>query len=261
MILDKIVTATRQRVEDQMRFIPIDLLESLARDRNGTLDFKPAITRSADKEICFICEVKKASPSKGVIAQKFDFMQIAEDYEQAGASAISILTEPNYFLGNIKYLQRISEMSTIPTLQKDFIISEYQVYQAKISGASAVLLICAILSDKELERFIYLINFFRMNALVEAHDETEVKRAIDAGASIIGVNNRDLKTFEVDINTCIKLRKFVPSKILYVAESGIATREDVLKLIDADVDAALVGEVLMRQDDKKLALDTLRGLK
>ncbi len=257
MILDEIVELTKIRVETELTHIPIQAIKNLAMERQLGPKFIPAITPFNKEEIRFICEVKKASPSKGIISEKFDFIQIARDYEYGGASAISVLTEPTKFLGSMKHLQKVCQVATVPVLMKDFIVSTYQIYQARISGASAILLICAVLTDEELVEFLQVTRSIGLSALVETHDEEEVHRAIKAGADIIGVNNRDLKTFHVDINTCIELRKLVPPEIVFVAESGIKTREDIIRLTEAKVDAVLIGETLMRAANK---IDTLEGL-
>ncbi|MDY6325090.1 MAG: indole-3-glycerol phosphate synthase TrpC [Catonella sp.] len=208
----------------------------------------------------FICEVKKASPSKGIIAEDFPYLDIAKDYESAGASAISVLTEPEYFLGSEKYLREIANEVSTPLLRKDFTVSEYQIYEAKLLGASAVLLICAILSDEQLKEYGEIAEDLGLSALVEAHDEEEIKRAEAAGAKIIGVNNRNLKDFSVDTGNAGRLRSLVPDDIIFVSESGIKTAEDVKKLYDMGVNAVLVGETLMRAPDKKAKLAELRSL-
>ena len=207
----------------------------------------------------YICEVKKASPSKGLIAPDFSYLEIAKEYKAAGASAISCLTEPFYFLGADKYLQEITENVDIPVLRKDFTVDEYMILQAAAYGASAVLLICAILDDRQLKEYRELAEELGMDALVEAHDEEEVDRALKSGAKIIGVNNRDLKTFQVDMQNSIKLRQLAPDNVLFVSESGIRTAEDIRRLYDNQVDAVLIGETLMRSTDKKAALETLNG--
>ena len=212
------------------------------------------------KEISFICEVKKASPSKGLIAEDFPYLEIAKDYEAAGADAISCLTEPYYFKGSDEYLKNIKKEVSIPVLRKDFTINEYMIYQAKCMGADAVLLICAILDDSELLQLGKLAKSLGLSALVEAHDEREIERALKAGADIIGVNNRDLKTFQVDIYNSIRLRKYVPEDICYVSESGIKNENDIRNLIMNETDAVLIGETLMRSNDKKDMINRLRGI-
>ncbi len=204
----------------------------------------------AEDGISFICEVKKASPSKGLIAAEFPYLDIARDYERAGASAISCLTEPFYFQGQDRYLQEIAQTVRIPVLRKDFTVDEYMVYQAKALGAGAVLLICAILDDARLRAYGQLARELGLSALVEAHSEEEVERALRAGARIVGVNNRDLRTFEVDLDNSLRLRKLVPPEVLFVSESGIRTAQDIRRLRENGTDAVLIGETLMRSGEK-----------
>lgn len=225
-------------------------------DANTEFPFRKAL--SGD-EISFICEVKRASPSKGLIAPDFPYLDIARDYERAGASAISCLTEPFWFKGRDEYLAEISNAVTIPVLRKDFTVDEYMIYQAKTLGASAVLLICSILSKEQLSEYLGIAHSLGLSALVEAHDEDEVRTALSVGAGIIGVNNRDLRTFTVDINNSARLRKLVPPEILFVSESGIKTAADIEALRSNGTNAVLIGETLMRSPDKKAALDELRG--
>ena len=207
--------------------------------------------RALQKEgMSYICEVKKASPSKGLIAKKFPYVKIAKEYELAG---------PYYFKGSDDYLREIAETISIPVLRKDFIVNPYMIYQAKLLGAAAILLICAILDDEQLVEYLKLADSLGLDALVEAHDAEEVERALKAGAQIIGVNNRDLKTFEVDVRNSIRLRELAPKDVLFVSESGIKTSEDIRKLYENEVDAVLIGETLMRSDDKKKALETLNA--
>lgn len=209
--------------------------------------------------ISYICEVKKASPSKGLIAPDFPYLEIAGEYEAAGASAISCLTEPYYFQGSDRYLEEITSTVKIPVLRKDFTVDEYMIYQARALGAAAVLLICAILDDSQLRGYRQLAESMGMDALVEAHDEKEVERALRCGAKIVGVNNRDLRTFQVDMANSIRLRKLAPRDVVFVSESGIRTSEDIRRLYDNQVDAVLIGETLMRSEDKKAALELLNG--
>lgn len=227
-----------------------------ALDANTGFPFRKAL--SGD-EISFICEVKRASPSKGLIAPDFPYLDIARDYERAGASAISCLTEPFWFKGRDEYLAEISNAVTIPVLRKDFTVDEYMIYQAKTLGASAVLLICSILSKEQLSEYLGIAHSLGLSALVEAHDEDEVRTALSVGAGIIGVNNRDLRTFTVDINNSARLRKLVPPEVLFVSESGIKTAADIEALRSNGTNAVLIGETLMRSPDKKAALDELRG--
>ncbi len=225
--------------------------------RLGKFPFARALAREG---ISFICEVKKASPSKGLIAPDFPYLETAKDYERAGAAAISCLTEPFYFQGQDQYLREIAQAVQIPVLRKDFTVDEYMIYQAKTLGASAVLLICAILDDGQLAAYGQLARELGLSALVEAHDEEEVERALRADARIIGVNNRDLRTFTVDINNSLRLRRLVPPEILFVSESGIRTAEDIRNLRENGTDAVLIGETLMRSKEKERLLREWRGV-
>lgn len=258
MILDEIADRTRERVRELKKNREIS---SLRRDAEklgggGQPDFKQAL---AAPGISFICEVKKASPSKGIIAPDFPYLHIAREYEEAGAAAISVLTEPYYFMGNDQYLREIVKSVKLPVLRKDFTVDEYQIFEAKTLGASAVLLICAILESKQLKEYMEIAYSLGLSALVETHTEAEVEEALEAGAGIIGVNNRNLKTFEVDITTSGRLRSLIPEDILFVSESGIRTPEDVAALKTIGTDAVLVGETFMRSPDKKRQLAVLRG--
>lgn len=207
----------------------------------------------------YICEIKKASPSKGVIARDFPYMDIAREYEEAGAAAISCLTEPFYFRGSDRYLAEIAAAVDIPVLRKDFVVSDYMIYEARMLGASAVLLICSLLDDGELKEYLALARALGMEALVEAHDEEEIGRAVKAGAGIIGVNNRDLKTFRVDMTNSIRLRGIAPEDTVFVSESGIRTADDIARLRASRIDAVLIGETLMRSGDRKKMLEQLNG--
>ena len=260
-ILETIAESTRERVERAKLITPENVIRDMAstrfceHGRNLSVSFKDAL---AAEGMSFICECKKASPSKGLIAEDFPYLEIAKDYEAAGASAISVLTEPKWFKGDLKYLNEISSEVKIPTLRKDFTVSPYMIYEAYLNGASAVLLICSILDRKTLEDYISIASSLGLDALVEAHDSDEVKMAIDAGAQIIGVNNRNLRTFEVNASNCLRLRKDVPENILFVAESGIKTREDIKVLLENNVNAVLIGEALMTSSDKKAYLNKLK---
>lgn len=258
MILEEIAARTVQRVAEEKAAVPLSEMKKRAEalDANTGFPFRKAL--SGD-EISFICEVKRASPSKGLIAPDFPYLDIARDYERAGASAISCLTEPFWFKGRDEYLAEISNAVTIPVLRKDFTVDEYMIYQAKTLGASAVLLICAILSKEQLSEYLGIAHSLGLSALVEAHDEDEVRTALSVGAGIIGVNNRDLRTFTVDINNSARLRKLVPPEVLFVSESGIKTAADIEALRSNGTNAVLIGETLMRSPDKKAALDELRG--
>ena len=258
MILEEIAARTRQRVEQCKQLRPLEQIKEEAEALRIAGDFPFAKALGGD-DITFICEVKKASPSKGVIAQDFPYMDIAMDYERAGAGAISCLTEPYYFQGKDEYLKGIAGSVHIPVLRKDFTVDAYMIYEARLLGASAVLLICALLDERTLAEYIELAHSLGLSALVEAHDEREVRMAVGAGAGIIGVNNRDLRTFSVDINNSARLRKLVPDNILFVSESGIRTPEDIARLRENGTDAVLIGETLMRSTDKRRQLELLRG--
>ena len=258
MILEEIAARTVQRVAEEKAAVPLSEMKKRAEalDANTGFPFRKAL--SGD-EISFISEVKRASPSKGLIAPDFPYLDIARDYERAGASAISCLTEPFWFKGRDEYLAEISNAVKIPVLRKDFTVDEYMIYQAKTLGASAVLLICSILSKEQLSEYLGIAHSLGLSALVEAHDEDEVRTALSVGAGIIGVNNRDLRTFAVDINNSARLRKLVPPEVLFVSESGIKTAADIEALRSNGTNAVLIGETLMRSPDKKAALDELRG--
>lgn len=257
MILDTIAAATTKRVTTAKEVIPLAEIRKRALEMPvGNFQFETALREPG---ISFICEVKKASPSKGVISEDFPYPNIALEYEAAGASAISVLTEPDFFQGSNRYLSEIRQQVKIPLLRKDFTIDEYQLYEAKVIGADAVLLICALLDSEIIRQYINLCNRLGLSALVEAHTAREVDSAVSAGAKIIGINNRNLKTFEVNLETCARLRPLVPKEILFVAESGIKTADDIVALRQAGVDAVLIGETFMRSTDKKAALEKLRG--
>lgn len=256
MILETIAQANRERYEKTMQTVSLEEIKqkAFAMEINSDFPFEKALEKNG---ISYICEVKKASPSKGIIAEDFPYVQIAKEYENAGASAISVLTEPQWFKGENRFLQEISQNVNIPLLRKDFTVCEYQIYEAKVIGASAVLLICALLDTDTIREWIKICDTLGLSALVEAHTEEEVQSALDAGARIIGVNNRNLKDFTVDITTCTRLRSLVPKDILFVGESGIKTSEDIQNLRKAGVDGVLIGETLMRSDNKKQALAEL----
>lgn len=265
MILDTIAETTRRRVEQRKTELPLNKLKELIYDRSCLISFNNrtafAFERAlkSERHNAFICEVKKASPSKGIIAEDFPYLSIAKQYQAAGADAISVLTEPDFFMGSDLYLTQISDTVSIPVLRKDFTIDEYQIYEAKLIGADAVLLICALLDTDTIKNYLRICNELGLSALVEAHNEEEIKSAVKAGARIIGVNNRNLKTFEVDIYNSVRLRNLVPGDILFVAESGIKTPEDMKLLRNAGVNAVLIGETLMRSENKKEQLGLLRG--
>lgn len=266
MILEEIAEKTRERIQKRRQQVSEEelkekayLLAGTEKERNGGIFPFPFEKALAREGISFICEVKKASPSKGVIAEEFPYREIAREYEQAGASALSVLTEPFYFQGSDDYLKEIERVVNIPILRKDFTVDAYMLYEAKCIGASAVLLICAILDDRQLMTYMEIAQELGLSALVEAHTEEEARRALACGARIIGVNNRDLKTFQVDIHTSERLRRLVPKDVLYVSESGIKSPEDVRRLKENGTDAVLIGETLMRSDNKKKMLGEFRG--
>lgn len=262
MILEEIAAKTKERMEQQKRRVPLEHLKERLFDADGYQETKApfAFERALAKpDIGFICEVKKASPSKGVIAEEFPYLEIAKEYEQAGASAISVLTEPFYFKGNDQYLKEIAELVKIPVLRKDFVVDEYMIYEAKLLGASAVLFICSILEEEKLLQYLEIANSLGLSALVEAHTQEEIEMALRCKARIIGVNNRNLRDFTVDVENSLRLRRAVPGEVLFVSESGMKTPEDIRKLQKAGVDAVLIGEALMRSSDKKKFLEALRG--
>ena len=258
MILDTIVEATKIRVaqEKQVESPEAVKAEALALPSDTGFPFEVALRQ---QDFNFICEVKKASPSKGIIAEHFPYLDIAKEYEVAGAAAISVLTEPDFFKGDKKYLQEIASTVKIPVLRKDFIIDEYQIYQAKVWGASAILLICACLDVPTLTKFRELAYSLGLSSLVEAHDEAEVQMAIDCGARIIGVNNRNLKDFTVDVQNSVRLRNLVQDDVIFVSESGLETPEDIQVLRDNNIGVALMGETFMRSPNKVEKLAYLYG--
>ena len=263
MILDELAELTRVRIEKQKKeYSPIDLqrdVELLAAREMEVQEFDYPFEESlSGKELSIISEVKKASPSKGVIAEDFPYLEIATTYEEAGADAISCLTEPDRFRGSDEYLKDIVKKVSIPVLRKDFTVDPYMIYQAKLMGASAVLLIAAILSDEELKNYFDIADRLGLSCLFEAHDAEEVKRCLAAGARIVGVNNRNLKDFTVDITNSVRLREMVPSDIIFVSESGIEKPEDVKILKENGTDAVLIGEMLMRSSDKKSLIGELK---
>lgn len=262
MILDDLAAASRARVARKKKELPLEEVRNRAEklaagEGRFTFPFEKAI---AKKDVRFICEVKKASPSRGVIAEDFPYLDIALDYESAGADCISVLTEPDYFKGDDRFLKEISNTVSLPTLRKDFTVDPYLIYEAKLLGASCVLLIAALLDTDAIRQYKAVCDGLGLSALVEAHDERELYSALDAGARLVGVNNRDLRTFTVDIQNSIRLRKLVPENILFVAESGIQDAGDIQALRDAGVDGVLIGETLMRSSDKADMIRKLKGI-
>ena len=257
-MLDEIVEKTKQRVEDAKNIIPLEDLknEVSLMDIDDDFPFKRALS---GEDISIIAEVKKASPSKGLIAEEFDYLSIAKEYEQAGASAISVLTEPYFFMGSDDYLSEIAKQVNIPVLRKDFVVDEYMIWEAKALGASAILLIVSILDIVQLKKYLDLAHDLGLSAIVEAHDGDEIMRALTVGAEIIGVNNRNLNDFTVDIENSINLRRCVNGDVIFISESGIKTKEDVSRLKENDVDAVLIGETLMKSDDKSAMISELKN--
>lgn len=256
-ILDRLAEYARERTEQAKMKIPLEEIKRQALSLpKGSFAFENALKNTG---ISFICECKKASPSKGLIVPDFPYLQIAKEYEAAGADCISVLTEPKWFLGSDEYLKEIACAVPIPCLRKDFTVDEYMLYEAKVLGASAVLLIASILSENQIKEYIGICDELGISALVEAHDKAEVSSSIKAGARIIGVNNRNLKDFSVDTDNSRRLRELIPRDVLFVSESGVSTADDVAKLREIGADAVLIGETLMRAPNKKAKLDELRG--
>lgn len=256
-ILDQLADHARQRVAADMEERCMEVMRELALQggaANGHA-FRDALRRPGMR---FICEVKKASPSKGIISEDFPYLDIAREYEASGADCISCLTEPKWFLGSDEIFREIRNAVATPMLRKDFTVDEYQLYQAKVMGANAVLLICSLLDTRTIARYLDICGQLGLAALVEAHTEAEIGSAVAAGAEIIGVNNRNLKDFSVDFSNAARLRDRIPPGTLYVAESGVKTPEDAAALRAIGADAALIGETLMRSKDKGAMLAALR---
>lgn len=257
-ILQKIAVRTKERIDAKKKTVPIEKLMEMALEGSEEYLF-PFEKALKSKDISFICEIKKASPSKGIIVEDFPYIDIAKDYEIAGAAAISVLTEPFWFGGSDTYLRKIADTVKIPLLRKDFTVDSYMIYEAKLLGASAVLLICSLLDKDTLTEYIEIAHQLGLSALVEVHCEEEITMARSSGSRIIGVNNRNLKTFEVDIKLSERLREFVPPEIIFVSESGISTPADIGKLREIGAHAALIGESIMKKQDKKAEISRLRG--
>lgn len=256
-ILDQLADYARERVAAAKSVRPLEQVKAEALSLpKGDFAFEKALRKEG---VSFICECKKASPSKGLIAPDFPYLEIAKEYEAAGADCISVLTEPKWFLGSNEYLKEIASAVSIPCIRKDFTVDEYMIYEAKILGASAVLLICSILSEEQIREYIGICDELGLSALVETHDEEEVAVAVRAGARIVGVNNRNLKDFSVDTGNSARLKSLVGDDIIFVSESGVKDGNDVAELRKIGVDAVLVGEALMRASDKKAKLKELRG--
>ena len=256
-ILEQLAAHAKERVALAEQACPLELIRQKAsRMEKGDGSFEKALRRPG---LSFICECKKASPSRGVIAENFPYLQIAREYQEAGADAVSVLTESKWFLGSDRYLREIAETVSLPCLRKDFTVDEYMIYEAKLLGASAVLLICSILSSRQLREYLQVCETLGLSALVETHDEGEVDMALEAGARIIGVNNRNLRDFSVDTENSRRLREQIPAEVLFVSESGVKTAADAAALREIGADAVLVGEAMMRAKDKRAMLAELRG--
>ena len=256
-ILQQLADYARERTQAQKQLVsPGEMKEKALSLPKGSFEFEKALR---SPQLSFICECKKASPSKGIISHDFPYLSITRQYSQAGADCISVLTEPKWFLGRNEYLMQISQAVDIPCLRKDFTVDDYMIYQAKILGAKAVLLICSILSANQIKEFIGIADTLGISALVEAHNSDEVKTALDCGARVVGVNNRDLRDFSVDTKNSAALRSLVPKDVLFVSESGINTAEDVRAVKQAGADAVLIGEALMRAPDISEKLRELKG--
>lgn len=257
-ILKQLANHARTRVAKAKMNLPLETIKQQAFAMpKDSFTFEHALKKN---RMSFICECKKASPSRGLIDPDFPYLQIAKDFEAAGADCISVLTEPKWFLGSDEYLREISSEVSVPCLRKDFTVDEYMIYEAKVSGASAILLICSILTDAELQTYLSICDELGLSALTEVHDEQEVHMALKAGARIIGVNNRNLHDFSVDTENSQRLREQVPRQVLFVSESGVNTAEDIQKLCRIGADAVLIGETLMRASDKRARLANLRGV-
>lgn len=256
-ILGQLASYAQERTSQAKKKIPPEEIRRRALSLpRGDFAFENALKKPG---ISFICECKKASPSKGLIAPDFPYLEIAREYEAAGADAISVLTEPKWFLGSDVYLEEIAAAVSVPCLRKDFTVDEYMIYEAKLLGASAVLLICSILAEEQIKKYISICDELGLSALVEAHDETEVQAVLSAGARVIGVNNRNLRDFSVDTDNSRRLRERIPEDVLFVSESGVGCAGDVGRLREIGADAVLIGETLMRAEDKKAKLEELRG--
>ncbi len=262
VILDEIVSNKKEELKDRKTTLPLSELKARIKDLPDTKGFKRAVERGENKDspVRLIAEIKKASPSKGIIREDFNPQRLAWIYEEAGASALSVLTEEKYFLGNIEYLSQARNVAKIPILRKDFIIEPYQIYEARAFGADAVLLIASLLDRQKIDEFLGIAMDLDMDAIVEIHDMKELEKALQTKADIIGINNRDLMTFKIDIGTTYRLKDEVPMDKVIVSESGINNRYDIVQMQKADIDAVLIGTALMREEDIAKKIRELLGL-
>ena len=258
MILDELAAYAKERVEAQKRRLPLNELKKKALSLpQGDLRFQRTLEENA---FSLICEVKKASPSKGIISRDFPYLEIAKEYEEAGADCVSVLTEPKCFLGSDEIFRQIRSKTSLPMLRKDFTVSDYMIYEAKVMGADCVLLIAAILSDDQLSEYLGICRELGLSALVETHDAKEIERAVKVGAKLLGINNRNLKDFSVDLSLSASLSDLIPEDCLFVSESGSKTPEDIRTQRRAGAKAVLVGEALMRSDEKKTFIQKAKAL-
>lgn len=258
-ILKEIVSKKKERLKDAKARIPIRELRTKIGDIEKTRDFKPAIKRSPDEKIKLIAEIKRASPSKGIIRRDFDHLSLARIYREKAVNAVSVLTEEDFFYGNLKFLSEVRKVLTKPILRKDFIFDEYQIYESRVNEADAILLIAAILDKSQASEYLHLSEELGLSVIFEVHDFKELEMALLIASEIIGINNRDLKTLQVDINTTFKLKKQIPSNKIVISESGIRTREDVKRLEDAGIDSMLVGTAFIETLDIGKKIDVLMG--
>lgn len=259
MILDDLVVATKKRIAAEKRIHSLDDLKQQSQ-KVPTRNPQLIVNKLLEPKLTFIAEIKKASPSKGVIAQDFPYLEIAREYQANKIDMISVLTEPDYFQGNLKYLQQITQEVDLPVLRKDFTIDPYMIYQAKIAQASLILLIVAILSDEQLKDYLKLAKELGLAAIVEVHDETELKRALRAKSEIIGINNRNLKDFSVNFNNSLKLKKLISADIPVIAESGIKTKADIKLLKKAGINGVLIGETFMKAKNKAEIINDFKSV-
>lgn len=258
MILDELAKYSKYRVEEAKKNLDLEEIKKKAESKvKGEHNFLKALSKDG---LNFICEIKKASPSKGIIAEKFDYLSIAKEYEKAGASAVSVLTEPKWFLGSNEIFKEVRNVLGLPMLRKDFTVDEYQIYEAKLLGADAILIIVSITSLENIKKYLEICENMGLDALVETHNEEEIEIALEAGAKIIGVNNRNLKDFSINFDNAKKLREKVPKNIIYVVESGLKDKNDIRDIINLDANAVLIGEAIMRAENKEAFIKDLKNL-